>query len=86
LERDPTIAHVNEATCAACWYCVDVCPYGAIQKKEIKDRKGVLLKMVAEVNEGVCQGCGLCAATCRSKSVELDGFKDEQVCAEIMAL
>ena len=42
--------------------------------------------MVASVNEGVCQGCGLCAATCRSKSVELDGFKDEQVYAEIAAL
>jgi heterodisulfide reductase subunit A len=86
LERDPTIAHVNEATCAGCWYCVDVCPYGAIQKKEIKDRQGKLIKMVASVNEGVCQGCGLCGATCRSKSVELDGFKDEQVYAEIVAL
>jgi heterodisulfide reductase subunit A len=86
LERDPTIAHVNEATCAACWYCVDCCPYSAIEKKEIRDKKGNLVKMVAAVNEGVCQGCGLCAATCRSKSVELDGFKDDQVYAEIVAL
>ena len=86
LEREPIVAHVNEATCAGCWYCVDVCPYQAIQKKEIKDRAGKVLKVVAAVNEGVCQGCGLCAATCRSKSVELDGFKDEQICAEIMAL
>ncbi|MCY3017644.1 MAG: CoB--CoM heterodisulfide reductase iron-sulfur subunit A family protein [Planctomycetota bacterium] len=86
LARDPTVAHVNEAACVACWYCADCCPYGAIEKKEIRDKKGNLIKMVASVNEGVCQGCGLCAATCRSKSVELDGFKDEQVYAEIVAL
>jgi heterodisulfide reductase subunit A len=86
LEREPIVAKVNESSCAACWYCVDVCPYQAPQKKEIKDRQGKLVKMVASVNEGVCQGCGLCVATCRSKSIELDGFKDEQICAEIMAL
>ena len=86
LEREPTVANVNEQTCAACWYCADVCPYQAITKKEIKDRAGKLIKLVASVNQGVCQGCGLCAATCRSKSVELDGFKDEQIHAEIMAL
>jgi heterodisulfide reductase subunit A len=86
LERDPIVAHVNENTCAGCWYCLEMCPYQAIQKKEIKDRAGKVLKVVAAVNEGVCQGCGLCAATCRSKSAELDGFKDDQICAEIMAL
>jgi len=34
----------------------------------------------------VCQGCGTCQATCPSKSVELQGFTDEQVYAEINAL
>ena len=41
---------------------------------------------VAYVNPGVCQGCGTCVAVCPSKSVELAGFTDDQVYAEIMAL
>jgi heterodisulfide reductase subunit A len=57
-----------------------------VEHKEIRDRKGVLVKVVAEVNGGVCQGCGTCQATCPSKSVELQGFTDEQIYSEINAL
>jgi heterodisulfide reductase subunit A len=45
-----------------------------------------VVKVVADVNAGVCQGCGTCQATCPSKSVELQGFTDEQIYAEINAL
>ncbi|HOX38989.1 MAG TPA: CoB--CoM heterodisulfide reductase iron-sulfur subunit A family protein [Candidatus Brocadiia bacterium] len=86
LEREPTVAKVDETTCVACWCCYEVCPYNAIEKKEIRDRKGNLIKMVANVNRGLCQGCGLCAATCRSGSIDLAGFNDEQLMAEIEAL
>jgi len=86
LEREPIIARVNENTCVACWYCYTVCPYGAIEKKEIKDREGRTIRWVAYVNESVCAGCGLCNAVCPSNSVELDGFDDEQMYAEIGAL
>ena len=67
-------------------YCKSVCAYGAIEAKEIKDRKGNLIKVVANVNPGLCQGCGACCATCRSNSIDLDGYTDEQVFAEICAL
>jgi len=86
LERDPTVAVVDEAGCAGCFHCERVCPYGAVERKDIKDRKGNLLKVVAYVNKGVCQGCGTCQATCPSKKVELQGFTDEQIFAAINAL
>ncbi len=86
LEREPIVARVNEATCAGCLACAEVCYYGAITVKEIRDRQGRLLCRVAQVNEGVCNGCGTCQATCSSKSVELSGYTDEQIFAQIVAL
>ena len=86
LEREPTVAKVNEATCIGCFYCQKVCAYNAIEVKEIRDRKGNLVKTVASVNPGLCQGCGTCNATCPSKSIELLGYTDEQIFAEITAL
>jgi heterodisulfide reductase subunit A2 len=86
LEREPIVARVNETNCVACFYCKKVCPYGAVEEKEIRDRQGNLIRVVAWVNPGVCGGCGTCQATCPSKSVELDGYTDEQVIAMIDAL
>jgi heterodisulfide reductase subunit A len=80
------VAVVDEATCAGCFHCERVCAYGAVEHKEIRDKKGKLLKVVAQVNKGVCQGCGTCQATCPSKRVELQGFTDEQIFASINAL
>ncbi|ODS34121.1 MAG: NAD(P)H-quinone oxidoreductase subunit I, chloroplastic [Candidatus Scalindua rubra] len=92
LEREPVVAKVDRqlppvfSTCIGCFYCQKVCPYSAIEQEDIKARDGSVIKTVARVNEGLCQGCGLCAATCRSKSIELSGFNDEQIYAEINAL
>jgi heterodisulfide reductase subunit A len=86
LEREPLIARVDRLTCTGCFHCERVCPYGAVERKELKDAKGKFIRMIAEVNQGVCQGCGTCQATCPSKSVELDGFTDEQIYAAVNAL
>jgi heterodisulfide reductase subunit A len=86
LEREPLIARVDRMTCTGCFHCERVCPYGAVERKELKDSRGNLIKIIAEVNQGVCQGCGTCQATCPSKSVELDGFTDEQIYAAVNAL
>ena len=86
LEREPIVAKVKDAGCVGCFYCRKVCPYGAVEEKEIRDRQGNLIKVVAYVNPGVCGGCGTCQATCPSKSVELDGYTDEQIVAMIEAL
>ena len=86
LEREPAVAVVSELSCIGCLNCQRVCPYGAIEVKEIRDRNGVVQRTVATVNPGVCQGCGTCQAVCLSKSIELATFTDEQVYAEIDAL
>jgi len=92
LQRDPVVAKVNRlppplfSTCIGCFTCAAACPYKAIEKEEIKDRKGNLIKMVAKVNSGLCQGCGTCVSLCRSKSIDLDAFTDDQVHAALAAL
>ena len=86
LEREPIVARVGEATCAGCFACQQVCPYGAVEVNEVRDRQGRLLRRTARVNAGVCNGCGTCVATCPSKSLELAGYTDEQIFAQIGAL
>ncbi len=86
LTREPEIAIVNELTCAACFACVRTCPYTAIDRAEIRDRKGNLVKRTARVNPGLCMGCGTCVAICPSKSIELEGFTEQQVYAQIGSL
>ena len=86
LEREPTVARVDPATCTGCFDCERVCPYGAIGRQEIRDRQGNLLKIVALVNPAMCEGCGICTSTCRVRSVDVLGFDDEQTFAQLGAL
>lgn len=92
LTREPMVAIVNRlappvySTCVGCFLCMTACPYQAIEKEEIKDRKGQTVKTVARVNPGLCQGCGTCVAFCRSKSIDLEGYTNEQMFAGVMAL
>jgi heterodisulfide reductase subunit A len=92
LTREPVIAVVNRtappvfSTCVGCFMCQSACPYQAIEREEIKTRDGKVIKTVAKVNPGLCQGCGTCVAFCRSDSIDLQGFSDEQVYAEVMEL
>jgi heterodisulfide reductase subunit A len=86
LTREPEVAHIDEATCAACWTCVRTCPYTAIEKAEVRDGRGNPVKPTARVNTGLCMGCGTCVAVCPSKSADLDGFSEEQIYAQIGSL
>jgi len=92
LSREPLVAVVNRcappeySTCIGCFLCESACPYQAIEREEIRTRDGKLIKTVAKVNQGVCQGCGTCVALCRSKSIDLQGFTNEQVFAELIAV
>jgi len=86
LLSEPMIAEVNEDTCVGCLLCKEVCPYTAIEAKTLYDKNGNPIKTVASVNEGLCHGCGTCVAACRSASMQLKGFKDAQLLAEVDAL
>ncbi len=86
LEREPTVARVDEVTCTGCLDCQRVCPYGAIERREIRGGDGRLPRAVASVNEAVCEGCGACAAACRVRAIDVLGFADEQIVAQLSAL
>jgi heterodisulfide reductase subunit A len=92
LSRDPVVAHVNRmpppiySTCIGCFTCLSACPYKAIEREELRDRRGNLVKTVARVNSGLCQGCGTCVSLCRSKSIDLDGLTEDQMFAALAAL
>ena len=86
LTREPEIARIDEANCAACFTCARACPYTAIERAEIRTPKGVLVKHTARVNPGLCMGCGTCVAVCPSKCPQLEGFTDEQIYAMVMSL
>jgi heterodisulfide reductase subunit A len=91
LTREPTIAVVNRipthevSTCVGCFLCQTACPYQAIEREEIKNRNGEVIKTVAKVNPGLCQGCGTCVSFCRSKSIDMQGFSNEQMFAEVLS-
>jgi len=92
LTREPLIAVVNRSappvfsTCVGCFMCQTACPYNAIEREEIKNRNGEVIKTIAKVNPGLCQGCGTCVAFCRSKAIDIQGYSNEQMFAEVMAL
>jgi heterodisulfide reductase subunit A len=92
LTREPLIAVVNRqappvwSTCVGCFLCESVCPYQAIEREEIKNRNGEVIKTLARVNPGLCQGCGTCVALCRTKAIDIFGYTNEQIYTEVMAV
>ena len=92
LTREPIVAKVNRmpppifSTCMGCGMCISICPYQAIDKEQITDRAGNVIKTIAKINPGLCQGCGTCVAFCKSKSIDLEGYSNKQVYEEVLAL
>lgn len=92
LTREPLIAVVNRqappvySNCVGCFLCESVCPYQAIEREEIKNRNGEVIKTLARVNPGLCQGCGTCVALCRTKAIDIFGYSNEQIYTEVMAI
>ena len=89
LTGNPCVAHSDELMCNGCSTCERVCPYGAISyiDKEFRmpDRT-TKVRRVASVNEAVCQGCGACTVACMSGAMDLKGFLNKQIVAEVDAI
>ena len=89
LVCNPCTATPNEAMCNGCSSCEKVCPYGAITyvNKEFRGpNRTTLLRRVAQVNPAVCQGCGACTVACPSGAMDLKGFSNQQIMAEVDAI
>ena len=89
LTCNPCVAHSNEQMCNGCSQCANVCPYGAITYVEKEFRmpdRTTKIRRVASVNPAVCQGCGACTVTCPSGAMDLFGFSNKQIMAEVDAI
>ena len=89
LTCNPCVAQPDEMMCNGCSSCEKVCPYGAITyvDKEFRGpNRTTLIRRVAQVNPAVCQGCGACTVACMSGAMDLKGFSNKQIFAEVDAI
>ena len=86
LKNNPCTAHPDENACNGCGQCANVCPYGAISYVD-KDFRGpnrtTITRHVSQVNSAMCQGCGACTVACPSGAMDLNGFSNKQILAEV---
>ena len=86
---NPCTAQPDEMMCNGCSSCEKVCPYGAITYADKEFRgpnRTTLIRRVAQVNPAVCQGCGACTVACPSGAMDLKGFSNKQIMAEVDAI
>ena len=86
---NPCTAQPDELMCNGCSSCEKVCPYGAItyiNKEFRRPNRTTVLRRVAQVNPAVCQGCGACTVACMSGAMDLKGFSNRQIMAEVDAI
>ena len=88
LKTNPCTAQADELMCNGCSTCANVCPYGAItyETKLINDHGIREDRRVATVNKALCQGCGACTVACPSGAMDLQGFSNRQILAEVDAI
>jgi len=88
LKTNPCTAHSDELLCNGCSQCANVCPYGAIsyEDRQVNDHGIRETRRVAVVNNALCQGCGACTVTCPSGAMDLQGFSNRQILAEVDAI
>jgi heterodisulfide reductase subunit A len=81
IRMSGTVAHTNPANCSSCSVCIDLCPYSAPSFITEGPFTGK-----AQINPVLCKGCGLCVASCRSGAIQLKGFDNDQIFAQIFSL
>ncbi len=72
-----SVCEVDEKKCMGCGACAAVCTYGALELRDTKQGKKVV------VNPVLCKGDGLCNAKCPTGAISLKHYTDEELLAEI---
>ncbi len=72
---------VDPQKCVACLTCIRVCPHGAIQLVRVDGDKEV-----AGISDLACDACGICSAICPAKAIKFQGYRDEEILAQIEAI
>ena len=75
LVVDPQVAAVDQALCAGCRTCLQLCPYRAISWDE--------REKVSRIADILCRGCGSCVAACPAGAISGRGFTREMLRAEL---
>jgi len=88
LLSNPCTSNVDMSHCTGCSLCGPVCPYGAISYGPTTVREFGLkqLERIAHVNQALCKGCGACVVACPSGAMDLLGFTNMQIAAEVDAI
>ena len=88
LTTNPCTAESNPLFCNGCASCEKVCPYGAIsyEDRQVNDHGIRETRHVAVVNGALCHGCGACTVACPSGAMDLKGFSNRQILAEVDAI
>ena len=69
---------VDPQKCVACLTCIRICPHNAIQLVRVDGGKEV-----AEICDLACEACGICAAMCPAKAITFQGYRDEEILAQV---
>jgi heterodisulfide reductase subunit A len=83
LELESITSRPIDENCDGCAFCVDACPFKAINLLEYISNGNV--RKTVEVNQAICKGCGSCMATCPKKGIYVAGFTPEQLTAQVDA-
>lgn len=81
IEAELERVHADPQKCVACLTCVRVCPHGAIRLSRVENGKEI-----AVISDLACDACGVCAAICPAKAIQFEGYRDDQILAQIEAI
>jgi coenzyme F420-reducing hydrogenase delta subunit len=70
IKKDSLKAVYDTTKCVGCGKCVFICPYEAIEWKDVS---------TPEIITEKCMGCGACALVCPHQAIELRGYEFEPV-------